>query len=100
MDTIDKYREYVITSFVKSIQPIVIESGRGAVVTDTNGRDYIDCFAGISVVNAGHCNPEVIAAAREQMDKLIHCASYVYHSVPVADFAETMAQITPGPLKK
>src|SRR5207302_665995 len=57
-------------------------------------------FAGISVVNAGHCNPEVIAAAREQMDKLIHCASYVYHSVPVADFAETMAQITPGPLKK
>src|SRR5438552_14705858 len=80
--TIDKYREYVITSFVKAIQPIAIEKAQGAVVTDEAGRDYIDCFAGISVVNAGHCNPEIVAAAKAQMDKLIHCASYIYHVAP------------------
>jgi 4-aminobutyrate aminotransferase len=99
-DTFEKYREYVITSFVKAVQPIVIERAQGAVVTDSDGRDYIDCFAGIAVVNAGHCNPEVIAAARAQMEKLVHCCSYVYHNAPVADLAEKMAQITPGRLKK
>lgn len=99
-DTIEKYKEYVITSFVKAVQPIVIERAQGAIVTDDAGREYIDCFAGISVVNAGHCNPEVVRAAKDQMDKLIHCCSYVYHNKPVADLAEKMAQISPGKLKK
>jgi 4-aminobutyrate aminotransferase len=92
----DKYRDYVITGFVKAVQPIAIESAQGAIVTDSDGRDYIDCFAGIAVVNAGHCNPEVIEAARAQMEKLVHCASYVYHAPPVGDLAEKMAQIMPG----
>jgi 4-aminobutyrate aminotransferase len=100
MDTMDKYRQYVITSFVKAVQPIVIEKALGAVVTDSDGKEYVDCFAGISVVNAGHCNPEVGAAAKAQIDKLIHCASYVYHAGPTADLAEKLARIMPGRLKK
>lgn len=100
MDTMEKYREYVMTGFVKAIQPVVIERAQGATVTDSGGREYVDCFAGISVVNAGHCNPEVIAAAQEQMEKLVHCASYVYHARPVGDLAELMAEITPGSLRK
>lgn len=99
-ETIEKYEEYVITSFVKSIQPIVIEKAIGAVVTDDAGKEYIDCFAGISVVNAGHCNPDVVRAAKEQIEKLIHCCSYVYHNKPVADLAEKIAHIMPGKLKK
>ena len=63
-DTIQKYRDYVMTGFMKSVVPIVIDKASGATVTDINGREYLDCFAGISVVNAGHCNPEVIAAAK------------------------------------
>jgi 4-aminobutyrate aminotransferase len=98
--TIDKYREYVITSFVKSLQPIVIDHAHGATAVDAEGREYIDCFAGISVVNAGHTNSEVLAAARKQMEKLVHCCSYVYHVEAVADLAEKMAEITPGRLKK
>jgi len=95
-ETMDKYRDYVITGFVKAVQPIAIERAQGATVTDSEGRDYIDCFAGIAVVNAGHCNPEVIEAARAQMERLVHCASYVYHAPPVGDLAEKMAQIMPG----
>jgi 4-aminobutyrate aminotransferase/(S)-3-amino-2-methylpropionate transaminase len=98
--TFDKYRNYVITEFMKSVVPIVIEDGSGAVVRDSQGREYLDCFAGISVVNAGHCNPEVIAAAKAQMDKLIHCSSYTYHVQPTADLAEMIARITPPPLGK
>jgi 4-aminobutyrate aminotransferase len=95
-----KYRKYVITEFMSSVAPIAIDRGSGAVITDVHGREYLDCFAGISVVSAGHCNPEVVAAAKAQMDKLIHCGSYIYHVQPTADLAERIAQITPGNLDK
>jgi 4-aminobutyrate aminotransferase len=100
MDTKKKYKEYVNTAFVKAVEPVVLDRAQGAVYTDEEGKSYIDCFSGIAVVNAGHCNPEVIAAAKAQMDKLVHCCSYVYHVKPVADLAEKLARITPGRLKK
>jgi 4-aminobutyrate aminotransferase / (S)-3-amino-2-methylpropionate transaminase / 5-aminovalerate transaminase len=99
-DTIQQYKDYLMTGFVKAVVPIVIERASGAVITDVNGREYLDCFAGISVVNAGHCNPMVIEAAKKQMDKLVHCASYIYHAQPVGELAEKMAQITPKGLSK
>src|SRR6478672_8405121 len=99
-DTIQKYKDYVMTGFMKSVVPMVIDKASGATVTDVNGRTYLDCFAGISVVNAGHCNPEVTSAAKAQIDKLVHCCSYVYHVPVVADLAEKMAEISPGRLKK
>lgn len=95
-----KYKDYVMTGFLKSVAPIVVEKAKGCVITDVNGREYLDCFAGISVVNAGHCNDEVVAAAKAQMDKLVHCSSYLYHVQPVADLAEKLAEITPGKLQK
>jgi 4-aminobutyrate aminotransferase / (S)-3-amino-2-methylpropionate transaminase / 5-aminovalerate transaminase len=99
-DTIQKYKDYVMTGFMKSVVPIVIDRANGATVTDIKGREYLDCFAGISVVNAGHCNPQVIAAAKAQMDKLVHCSSYIYHVQPVADLAEKIAHIAPRGLTK
>lgn len=98
--TIEKYKKYVMTGFLKSAVPIVIEKARGAVVTDVEGREYLDCFSGVSVVNAGHCNPEVVAAAKAQMEKLVHCSSYFYHVQSVADLAERMARIAPNGLTK
>lgn len=100
MGTIEKYREYVCTSFVAAVEPVVVERASGATVIDQEGREYIDCFAGIAVTNAGHCHPKVVAAAQAQAAKLVHAASYVYHVPVVADLAERLAQITPGHLKK
>jgi 4-aminobutyrate aminotransferase/(S)-3-amino-2-methylpropionate transaminase len=99
-DTLQKYRDYVITDFVKTVAPIVIARATGAVVTDIHGREYLDGFAGISVVNAGHCNPDVIAAAKAQMDKLVHCSSYLYHVEATADLAEKIAHVAPSSLTK
>jgi 4-aminobutyrate aminotransferase / (S)-3-amino-2-methylpropionate transaminase / 5-aminovalerate transaminase len=99
-DTIQKYKDYVMTGFMKSVVPLVVDHASGAIITDVNSREYLDCFAGISVVNAGHCNPQVIAAAKAQMDKLVHCASYIYHAPPVADLAEKLAHIAPRGLTK
>jgi 4-aminobutyrate aminotransferase/(S)-3-amino-2-methylpropionate transaminase len=100
LDTVQKYKDYVMTGFMKSVVPIVVEKASGAIITDVNGREYLDCFAGISVINAGHGNPQVIAAAKAQMEKLVHCSSYLYHVQPVADLAERIAHIAPRGLTK
>ncbi len=100
MNTVEKYKKYVNTSMVEKVQPVVIEKASGAKITDIQGKSYIDCFSGIAVVNAGHCNEKVNEAAKAQIDKLIHCGSYVYYSQPTADLAEKLAQITPGRLQK
>jgi 4-aminobutyrate aminotransferase len=100
MNTIEKYAKYVNTSMVAGIEPVVFEKASGAVVTGEDGRDYLDCFAGIAVTNVGHSNPEVINAAKAQLDRYVHCCSYVYYNRPMADLAEKLAQICPGRLQK
>jgi 4-aminobutyrate aminotransferase len=69
-------------------------------VWDDRGREYLDCFSGISVVNAGHNHPRVMAAAKAQIEKLVHSSSYLYHVQPVADLAEKIAAIAPPGLTK
>lgn len=96
MDTKSKYEKYVILSFLKKLQPVVVDHARGHVLVDEDGREFIDCFAGISVTNAGHGNDDVRAAAKAQIDKFVHAGSYVYYNKPVADLAEKMAKIIPG----
>ncbi len=100
MDTVGKYNKYVITSCVKGLEPVVVARGEGATLTDVAGRTFIDCFAGISVVNAGHCNPEINAAAKAQIDQLIHSNIYTYYLSPAADLAEKLAEVLPDPLQK
>ena len=100
MDTREKYARYVNTAFMKKVQPVVFEEARGSKVYDESGKEYIDCFAGIAVTNAGHANPQIAEAAKSQMDRFFHCCSYYYYVKPVADLAEKLAHITPGRLKK
>ncbi|HET6495213.1 MAG TPA: aspartate aminotransferase family protein [Thermoleophilia bacterium] len=100
MSVEQKYRDYVMTGFVKRVEPVVADHGEGALLYDADGTEYIDCFAGISVTNAGHGNRQIIDAARAQADKLVHACTYVYHVESAADLAERLAQITPGRLQK
>ena len=99
-DIIRKYSKYVISSCVKKVEPIVVAEGKGAVVRDLDGKEYIDCWSGISVVNSGHCNPEVTSAAKAQLDKLLHCCIYVYHSIPAANLAEKLSMVCGKRLRK
>lgn len=100
LSTEEKYRRYVNTSCVKAIEPVVFDRAEGAVVTDITGREYLDLFSGISVTNAGHHNRRIVDAAKAQIDRFVHCASYIYYASPVADLAEKLAQVTPGDLQK
>lgn len=54
---------------------VVLVKGRGAAVWDSEGKEYIDCTAGVGVANAGHCNPFITSAIKQQLDTLITCYS-------------------------
>lgn len=98
--TIARYKEYVTTSFVAALEPIVVDRAEGAKIWDVDGTEYLDCFAGIAVNNAGHRHPRVIAAVEDQLQKVVHAASYVYHVPVVAEAAEKLARVSPGRLQK
>jgi len=100
MTTKELYDQYMITSMVAGFEPIEVERAHGTTITGSDGKTYLDCFSGISVVNAGHNHPKVIAAAKAQMDKLIHCCTYVYYSPTAGRLAKRLAEITPGKLQK
>ncbi|NHJ12252.1 MAG: aspartate aminotransferase family protein [Candidatus Thorarchaeota archaeon] len=63
--------ESAAVSYPKAI-PVAFAEGKGATLKDVDGNIYIDFFAGAGVVNVGHCNPEVVEAARKQMGILTH----------------------------
>jgi diaminobutyrate-2-oxoglutarate transaminase len=56
--------------------PIALEEGRGATVRDADGNVLIDFFAGAGVLNVGHGNPYVLAAATDQMARLVHALDF------------------------
>src|SRR5262249_36346405 len=94
------YAELPPPGAAQGVEPVVLVSACGRTLTAEDGRTYLDCFSGISVVNAGHNHPRVLAAAREQMERLVHCCSYVYQVPVVGQLAEKLASVAPGGLKK
>ncbi|UCE43973.1 MAG: aspartate aminotransferase family protein [Candidatus Bathyarchaeota archaeon] len=99
-EVVKKADKHLITSMLTKMQPVVIAEAKGAVIKDVNGKEYIDCFAGISVVNVGHGQQEVVDAAIKQARKLVHACSYVYYIPPTIKLAEKLAEVTPSPLQK
>ncbi len=96
----DAFLRYVNLSSVAGVEPIAVDHGSGAELWDVDGKRYLDCFAGISVVSTGHSHPRVVAAAREQMERFIHCGTYLYQVPVVGTLAERLAEVTPGRLEK
>ncbi|MGU3294822.1 acetylornithine transaminase [Williamsia sp. M5A3_1d] len=76
---------------------VALRSGRGAVVTDVDGTEYLDLLGGIAVNALGHAHPAVIDAVTRQLSTLGH-VSNLYVSEPVVALAETLlARLgTPG----
>lgn len=61
-EVVETYKKHVITNCVSKLEPVVVSRASGATITDTQGKEYVDCFSGISVVNTGHSNPKVVEA--------------------------------------
>ena len=75
--------------------PVEFVRGEGALLWDSEGREYLDFLAGISVCSVGHCHPAVVEAVREQAGRLIH-ASNLFYTEPMVRLAERLAESSLG----
>jgi putrescine aminotransferase len=74
--------------------PKIWVKGRGAIVIDIEGREYIDGLSGLWNVNVGHGRRELAEAAAEQMTTLAYCSAYTGSSnLPAINLAERLSQL-------
>lgn len=72
--------------------PVVIAGGEGCWVTDVEGRRYLDMLAAYSALNFGHRHPEIVAAAKEQLDRLT-LTSRAFHSDQIGPFLRDLSEL-------
>ncbi len=80
--------------------PIFAAKAKGALITDVEGKEYIDFAGGIGVANAGHCDEEVVKAIKDQVEKYIHTCFHVVMYEPYVELAKKLNEITPGSFPK
>jgi len=78
--------------------PVMIVDGKMQYLFDEQGKRYLDCFAGIVTVSAGHCHPMVNKAIIEQTERLQHTTT-IYLNNQIAEYAKELTDKMPGNLK-
>jgi acetylornithine/N-succinyldiaminopimelate aminotransferase len=73
--------------------PVVLVRGEGARVWDADGREYLDCIAGIATVALGHCHPAIVRALAEQAGALWHVSNLFYNPRAI-ELAEALVATT------
>lgn len=73
--------------------PVVIKRGKGVWVEDVEGKRYLDMLSAYSALNQGHCHPKIIAAAKEQLEKLT-LTSRAFHNDQMVTFLEKLTQLS------
>lgn len=79
--------------------PVEVARGKGAMLWDTSGKQYIDCMGGYGVALVGHCNDRVVDAIKKQADTLITAHMSVYNETRL-EFLKKMAAVAPEGLTK
>ncbi len=95
-DELKALREKYVPRGVTTAHPVVAERAQGAEVWDTEGRRYIDFVGGIGVMNVGHNHPRVMAAVREQLERVTHTAFQVVVYESYLRLAERLCEVAPG----
>jgi acetylornithine/LysW-gamma-L-lysine aminotransferase len=96
-EIIDIENKLMANVFAK--KPIVITRGKGALVWDVNGKEYVDCTGSYGVALLGHSHPKIVEAVRQQAEKLISCHAGFYNDKR-AELLQKIVQITPKGLDK
>jgi 4-aminobutyrate aminotransferase/(S)-3-amino-2-methylpropionate transaminase len=93
-------REAATPRGAAKVSAIGVERAEGAVVTDVDGNRLLDFAGGIGVLAVGHCPPNVVAAIRDQAEKLIHFCAIMGTYEPYVQVAELLNEVTPGHFPK
>ncbi len=79
--------------------PPQVVRGEMQYLFDSEGKRYVDFFAGVSVINCGHCNEEIVEKTIGQLKTLQHTTT-IYLTQPIVELAEKLSKVTPSDLKK
>jgi acetylornithine/LysW-gamma-L-lysine aminotransferase len=96
-EIIDAENRLMANVFAK--KPVVLTRGKGALVWDVNGKEYVDCTSSYGVALLGHAHPKIAEAVCQQAEKLISCHAGFYNDVRV-EFLQKLTGITPKGLDK
>src|SRR5215510_2462379 len=85
---------YISPSYTRSY-PLVAKRGRGVVIEDADGNEFLDFSAGIAVTSTGHCHPEVVSAVQRQAAELIHMSGTDFYYEQMTDVAKRLSKVAP-----
>lgn len=91
-----KRDENVISQSFVRFYPLAIQSGKGCIIRDVDGNEYIDFNSGLVCLNVGHSHPKIIEAIKGQLDRFLHYSVTDFLYSEVVDVAEKLVKITPG----
>ncbi|MFF3489735.1 aspartate aminotransferase family protein [Streptomyces sp. NPDC002795] len=87
-----------LSPVLKQATPVLAERGEGVHLYDESGRAHLDFTAGIGVTSTGHCHPKVVAAAQEQVGKLIHGQYTTVMHKPLRTLSARLGEVLPNGL--
>jgi 4-aminobutyrate aminotransferase-like enzyme len=90
---INLQKKYVMPC-VEVWHDILFVKGKGSKLYDSKGKEYLDCFGGVAVVNIGHCHPHVIEAVQKQL-AVLNNLSTLYYTEWMPKLAQRLSEITP-----
>ncbi len=79
--------------------PPVIVRGKMQYLFDASGKKYLDCYSGVTVLNCGHCNPEIVEPVIDQIRTLQHTTT-IYLTEPIVTLAQKVISFIDASLKK
>lgn len=101
-ETIEKYEKYLNPAVARLFRFMGLASvetkAEGWIITDSDGREFIDCLGGYGMFCLGHRHPKIVEAVKGALDTIPMCGEILFNR-PMADLAERLAEITPGNLQ-
>ena len=94
-ELIHKDTTFVSPSYTR-VYPLVAARGEGLWIEDVDGNRFLDFTSGIAVNSTGHCHPKVVAAIKDQADRLLHMSGTDFYYTPQITLAEKLASLAPG----
>ena len=84
-----------LSPLLKQASQVCVDHGEGSWLVDTDGRRYLDFTSGIGVTSTGHCHPTVVAAAQEQVGRVIHAQYTTVAHRPMLELTDALAERMP-----
>lgn len=89
-----------LSPILKQATEVVAARGEGVLLYDEEGRRHLDFTAGIGVTSTGHCHPRVVAAAQEQVGRVIHAQYTTVKHRPMLTLADRLGEVLPAGLDR